>query len=238
MAPKRPREATRDASAPEAKKRKGFRVGPENLPDGPWRRKVDKVKKDLIHRAKVKKAYAKIKARETGQEAKTTTQDPDEKLEVEDDETPDPKPIPDAESDAEVQEEEEEEEAKPQAEEEKPRTNTAKKHKPSKPEDDPGMHPSRAADLNLDANARARRANRPGYFSKPLAESSRREAERAAREEAARQRHREREQRLRERQRLRRLSARAREVGPDGRRKLGRESEVLLDKVKRMMGKT
>ncbi|KAJ8122700.1 hypothetical protein O1611_g9779 [Lasiodiplodia mahajangana] len=54
-----------DSSGPVAKKhRKGFRVGPENLPDGPWRRKVDKIKKDLIHKAKVKKAYKKIKTTE------------------------------------------------------------------------------------------------------------------------------------------------------------------------------
>jgi hypothetical protein len=44
MAPKRAREKTDDTTAAssgrEAKKpRKGFRVGPENLPDGPWRRK-------------------------------------------------------------------------------------------------------------------------------------------------------------------------------------------------------
>lgn len=30
---------TRDAAAPGAKKRKGFRVGPQHLPDGPWKRK-------------------------------------------------------------------------------------------------------------------------------------------------------------------------------------------------------
>lgn len=47
MAPKRPLEddvaaagAGAGAGAPEAKKpKKGFRVGPENLPDGPWKRK-------------------------------------------------------------------------------------------------------------------------------------------------------------------------------------------------------
>lgn len=29
----------RAPAAPDAKKRKGFRVGPGNLPDGPWKRK-------------------------------------------------------------------------------------------------------------------------------------------------------------------------------------------------------
>lgn len=38
MAPKRPIEAEKnDTETP--KPRKGFRVGPDNLPDGPWRRK-------------------------------------------------------------------------------------------------------------------------------------------------------------------------------------------------------
>ncbi|KFX93026.1 hypothetical protein O988_07033, partial [Pseudogymnoascus sp. VKM F-3808] len=62
MAPKRDRED--DAQVPQVKKvRGGFKVGPDNLPDGTWRRKVIKIKKDLIHNAKVKKSYAKVKAR-------------------------------------------------------------------------------------------------------------------------------------------------------------------------------
>ncbi|TAQ91264.1 hypothetical protein B7494_g385 [Chlorociboria aeruginascens] len=65
MAPKRPFEETESTTAPQAKKqRSGFKVGPDNLPDGTWRRKIVKIKKDLIHKAKVKKTYATIKARE------------------------------------------------------------------------------------------------------------------------------------------------------------------------------
>jgi hypothetical protein len=88
--PKRSREESNEpGSSPakdDARKSKkakhGFRVGPENLPDGPWKRKgtyikpqsisprpranrhptVAKIKKDLIVKAKVKKEYAKIKA--------------------------------------------------------------------------------------------------------------------------------------------------------------------------------
>ncbi|KAJ6091336.1 hypothetical protein N7467_003305 [Penicillium canescens] len=66
MAPKRthdgdPAPATKP---PAVKKRKGFSVGPANLPDGTYRRKTQKIKNDLIQKAKVKKAYAKIKAQE------------------------------------------------------------------------------------------------------------------------------------------------------------------------------
>ncbi|ORY62941.1 uncharacterized protein BCR38DRAFT_217972 [Pseudomassariella vexata] len=65
MAPKRPLEGeTNPGSAPVVKKARGFKVGPDNLPDGPWRRKVVKVKKNLIEKAKLKKSYAKIKASE------------------------------------------------------------------------------------------------------------------------------------------------------------------------------
>ncbi|KAJ5901995.1 hypothetical protein N7495_002523 [Penicillium taxi] len=67
MAPKRPQDAINtSASRTESpvKKRKGFSVGPANLPDGTYRRKTQKIKSDLIQKAKVKKAYAKIKAQE------------------------------------------------------------------------------------------------------------------------------------------------------------------------------
>ncbi|KAJ5577009.1 hypothetical protein N7535_003935 [Penicillium sp. DV-2018c] len=67
MAPKRTRDSEAAPSSkgePEVKKRKGFSVGPANLPDGTYRRKTQKIKNDLIHKAKVKKAYAKIKAQE------------------------------------------------------------------------------------------------------------------------------------------------------------------------------
>ncbi|OAP58222.1 hypothetical protein AYL99_07312 [Fonsecaea erecta] len=52
------------AKEPDKKKRKGFSVGPANLPDGTYRRKAQKIKNDLIQKAKVKKAYAKVKAQE------------------------------------------------------------------------------------------------------------------------------------------------------------------------------
>ncbi|CEO58996.1 hypothetical protein PMG11_03687 [Penicillium brasilianum] len=68
MAPKRTRDGESKSSEsradPAMKKRKGFSVGPANLPDGTYRRKTQKIKSDLIQKAKVKKAYAKIKAQE------------------------------------------------------------------------------------------------------------------------------------------------------------------------------
>ncbi|KIW73792.1 hypothetical protein PV04_01882 [Phialophora macrospora] len=65
MSVKRTRNnADAGAGGPDMKKRKGFSVGPANLPDGTYRRKTQKIKNDLIQKAKVKKAYAKVKAQE------------------------------------------------------------------------------------------------------------------------------------------------------------------------------
>lgn len=65
MAPKRATaEAEPDHIGTQAKRlKKGFTVGPANLPDGTYRRKVQKIKKDLIRKAKVKKSYSKLKER-------------------------------------------------------------------------------------------------------------------------------------------------------------------------------
>ncbi|KAJ5332431.1 RNA processing [Penicillium brevicompactum] len=75
MAPIRTRDGAASKSNPEAKKRKGFSVGPANLPDGTYRRKTQKLKEDLIHKAKVKKAYAKVKAQEEANAPKKSVYD-------------------------------------------------------------------------------------------------------------------------------------------------------------------
>ncbi|MDI1485350.1 MAG: hypothetical protein OHK93_000487 [Ramalina farinacea] len=48
-------------------KKGGFSVGPANLPDGTHRRKVQKIKSDLIRKAQIKKSYAKVKSQELPQ---------------------------------------------------------------------------------------------------------------------------------------------------------------------------
>ncbi|KAI1373688.1 hypothetical protein F4677DRAFT_448258 [Hypoxylon crocopeplum] len=204
MAPKRPLESE-SAATPAAKKlRKGFRVGPGNLPDGPWKRKVDKIKKDLIHKAKVKKAYRKIKAAEQASSkpdatntTTTTTEDADEA------------PL------------------------------------------SPQIHPERQAMLGEDdqpeqspppplAERRPRphkqKARKPGYFDKAEADAERKKTEAEARTQEIARRNAERNSKIAERERLRRAMAKARTPGRDGQRKLGRESGLLLEKVKRMVG--
>ncbi|KHO02141.1 uncharacterized protein MAM_01142 [Metarhizium album ARSEF 1941] len=202
MAPKRPLESGAPSSEPK-KSRRGFRVGPDNLPDGPWRRKVTKIKKNLIQKAKVKKEYAKVKAREHGND-----------------------------------DDDDEDDANPPVE-------------PPKSQDGGGekIHPTRELMLKDEERAQAgagasadpasdgvrRRTRRPGYYDKQLkkAEACRKESEERALE--MQRRREERQRKLAERERFKKAMAKT--VGRNGEKKLGRESTILLDKVKKMMEK-
>jgi hypothetical protein len=77
MSVKRSREDAGE-SQQSSKKRKGFSVGPANLPDGTYRRKTTKIKNDLIQKAKVRKAYAKVKAQEEDEKEEQLRQQDDE----------------------------------------------------------------------------------------------------------------------------------------------------------------
>ncbi|KAI8723402.1 hypothetical protein NCS52_00196000 [Fusarium sp. LHS14.1] len=219
MAAKRQNDA--EPAAPEAKKPKhGFRVGPENLPDGPWRRKVTKVKKELIHKAKVKKAYAKIKAREQ-QAAQESTKKPE--------------PVP-----IQAPSEDVEEDAGKQPE------NDANAGEEKKPEEEgEQMHPTRHLMLVDEAKAQTnaigedtsdgnrRRTRRPGYYDKQLQKADERRKEAEERQKEFQRRREEREQKIAQRERFKKAMAKTRDR--DGKKKLGRESSILLDKVRRMV---
>ncbi|KAI1345598.1 hypothetical protein F5Y01DRAFT_52415 [Xylaria sp. FL0043] len=268
MAPskKRPAESD-DASGPAAKKhRKGFRVGPENLPDGPWRRKVDKIKKDLIHKAKVKKAYKKIKSTELATSpsaSKLTLEDVNagSVTVVKTDTGEDGKGTRDGREDSSGSGSDNDDEVEK-------RLGTAETPSPQ-------LHPQRQAMLNDDVsddedtvamrknNARrrtersgdddqppednqshkpadrerySRQKRRPGYFDKALTMAERKKAEAAERAAEKERREAERRRRTEERERFRRAMAKARKPGRDGQRRLGRESGLLLEKVKKMVG--
>ncbi|KAI0172258.1 hypothetical protein GGR52DRAFT_461242 [Hypoxylon sp. FL1284] len=197
MAPKRPLEADSTATPAAKKLRKGFRVGPANLPDGPWKRKVDRIKKDLIHKAKVKKAYQKIKA------AEQKSSKPDAADDV--DEAP-PSPTIHPERQAMLDEDEEEPEPSP----------------PPPTERQPRQ--------------RKQKQRKPGYFDKDTAEAERKKAEAEARAKEIEERNAERDRKIAERERFRKALAKARTPGRDGQRKLGRESGLLLEKVKKLVG--
>ncbi|KAI9760270.1 MAG: Aspartate aminotransferase, cytoplasmic [Chaenotheca gracillima] len=194
------RPSATDAPAKKQKK-KGFTVGPANLPDGTYRRKAEKIKKDLIHKAKVRKEYAKVKEREaaSASAAATSTQSQADRP---------PSPTTERHPDRE-----------------------AMLERPASPVADPRPDPST-------------RAPRPKKVYKPKqtpyanelrqGEARKVEAERRRAEYEAAQR--QRTERIDERERFRRAMAKARQGGKNGQRKLGRESGVLLERVRRVVG--
>ncbi|KAI9705334.1 MAG: hypothetical protein M1820_005164 [Bogoriella megaspora] len=219
MAQKRQLDAvdTAPISQPLAKRpKKGFTVGPANLPDGTYKRKAQKIKKHLIEKAKLKKQYAKIKTKEQTGHTKG--------------------PIPAEEVNAQVEAEAQDDFENFSSEEsvysENNDTVTASSpireqrpvdQKPSSPEIDDRVHPDR------------RNRTRPKPFAKEsaYASSKRQQAEerRKAKEEAMRQR----QQKLEERERFRKAMAKAKQPGRDGKRRLGRESKILLERVQKMV---
>ncbi|KAJ5682438.1 hypothetical protein N7462_005603 [Penicillium macrosclerotiorum] len=197
MAPKRPREIEKTSAEPRTenaiKKRKGFSVGPANLPDGTYRRKS---KSDLIQKAKVKKAYAKIKAQEVAAgtpKSVYTTADEEKNDE--------------------------------------PESASLELHPDrvamlNEPEPEPEAKPApRREHRSRDNAGKKERKPRPSAFSKEiqLAEQRKQAAEARKREIEAKQKERE-------------AMARARRPDQFGKRRLGRESKVLLSRVQRMVG--
>jgi hypothetical protein len=207
MAPtKRPREDDSTTTPAPKKHRPGFRVGPANLPDGTWKRKVDKIKKTLIHKAKVKKSYAKIKAQEQANiESERKIYDALEREEdgvgkTQQELHPDRKAMLDA------PEEEEEEHAR-----------------------------DRAAERNRRRGNANGRGNKPAYFAKEMEIARKQKEEREAKQAEFERRQKEIAEKREERERFRRQMAKARSGGKNGQRKLGRESKVLLERVKKIV---
>jgi hypothetical protein len=200
MASKRPGENESDAPQPK-KPRTGFKVGPDNLPDGTWKRKVIKIKKNLIHKAKVKKSYAKLKAREP----------------------PVGKPIPDE------------------------ALEDVQAATPLPPQPSFELHPERQAMLDApreptppplrasQARSSRKRSRKPAYFEKETTFAEQKKTEAEARKIEFERRDRERKQKIAERERFRKTMAKARIGGKKGQRKLGRESKLLLEKVRRVV---
>jgi len=203
------------------KQRGGFRVGPANLPDGTYKRKTQKIKEHLIHRAQIKKDYAKL--RKQGHVR-------DEREEL---------PIP-----ASMRQE------SPAGRE---HTKQPEDTQPTQVDDSTtAPHPDRQSLINragtytqpheTDENVpqegvqpRKRRKAKHQPFKHEHDQALRRKAEADERRKAREAAERERQQKIEERQRFRKAMAKARTGGPNGQRKLGRESKVLLERVRRMV---
>ncbi|KAK0745153.1 hypothetical protein B0T21DRAFT_408199 [Apiosordaria backusii] len=236
MAPKRANDDS-EASADRAKKpRQGFRVGPDNLPDGAWKRKVTKIKKDLITKAKIKKQYSKIKAAHTSTSEGPTPTIPEL--------PPSPTHHPTTSDQTPAASESDSKQKSSEAEE-----------PPASPS--PELHPSRLHLLTTDEapnpNASApdfpplpkrnngdrsrNKKRKPDYFEKELSKAAELKAKQEARQAEFARRQKEKEDRIRQRERWRRQMDKAKR--PDkktGKVKVGRESRILLEKVERLVG--
>ncbi|KAG6365831.1 hypothetical protein INS49_000007 [Diaporthe citri] len=240
-------------AAPEAKKRKGFRVGPDNLPDGAWRRKNTKIKHELIHKAKVKKDYAKVKAELQKERERQENPAPGTAAAEEPQIHPDRQQRMD---DEQLDRQHVDGESAPprrQARRKEPTSGGNQQELGQRGEHEDGPTPPKPTSTTTtipfpaepptskDPKARReRRKRRPDYYDKALEEGSRKKAEAEARAAEAERREQERARSIDERERTRRAMLKAKGFSasgkPRGRPKLGRESKVLLDKVKRMVG--
>ncbi|AEO66798.1 99fb88df-19d3-4bef-9321-002f70935c46 [Thermothielavioides terrestris] len=241
-------EAGSAAASEDGRKSKkakhGFRVGPENLPDGPWRRKVAKIKKELITKAKVKKQYAKIKAEHQKQQAATPskpTEDQNQSGALESGRSPASTPAPaqiHPERQAMLESFSSSKQQPPAARSSFSETN------PTTPQKEPQQQ-DQQQDQDQDhqqpprggqQQQQHRRRQRPDYFRKELAAAERARQQAEARAAEAARREEERQRRRAERERYRRAMAKAKTPGRDGKPKLGRESKLLLERVRKMMG--
>lgn len=167
---------------------------------------MKKIKDALIHKVKVKKQYAKLKAREKAEETgpRRSVYEREEHPSDNDGEPAEPVPEPSLE----------------------PHPDRVRMLENAAPENEPNQH-----------TEQRQRRQRPQPYQKEseFARKKKEEADvrQAAREEAER----ERAVKVAERERFKKTMAKAR-GGPNGQRKLGRESTVLLAKAQRIMGKT
>ena len=95
--------------------------------------------------------------------------------------------------------------------------------------------PPRNTGPKLPRAERKPRAKKPGYFEKEQAIADAKKKEQEERRAEFDRRDKEKKAKLEERERFRRAMAKARTGGRNGQRKLGKESNVLLEKVKRMV---
>jgi hypothetical protein len=210
MSQKRSRPSPPLGEKNSKKTKRGFQVGPSNLPDGTYRRKgmlanyreikpcllvlsVEKIKQNLVRKAQLKKDLARARAQEKVSEAAPTDSVDIGTEQASIEPHPDRQALMDASSDAE-------------------------------PEQTQPFGPSRRW---------KRPKTNPFNQETQAAQRHREEAEqrKRIREDAEAQR----KKKIEDRHRMQKAMAKARKPGRDGKRKLGRESAVLLEKVKKLM---
>jgi hypothetical protein len=228
-AEKRKQDATSAPDGGDRKKaKKGFQVGPANLPDGTYKRKAKKIKDSLIERALIQKEYARLKRQGKIPDAQEDSIPVPASAHLDQATAPTPTPTN---GDA----------------EDKPAAPLREASPPSAPHPDrqnlmtrPSLSPEPARVLRAPREPRERkvRERKPKFqpFSKEHAQATARKEEAEARRLDIEEGHRERKRKIEEREKMQRAMAKARKGGVNGQRKLGRESNVLLMKVQKMVG--
>lgn len=251
---------------PTSKYSKGFKVGPANLPEGAHKRKTQEIKRSLIERANIKKEYARVKKLQKDpvqdrkekrdaalpvpasvrldEEREARRRKMMEGQEAGSDESEDEGSAnggeggdkdeiwggveDEAKTEKQEKQEDNPEEPAPSAVLEAPR--------PAASQDTPFEEDVNPDDANIHPDRRRQRRpkNLPFAREASAAQKRKQEAEerRRQREEAEAQR----QQKIEDRERFRRAMAKARGNGHGGKRKLGRESQPLLERVRRMVG--
>ncbi|CRG89711.1 hypothetical protein PISL3812_06750 [Talaromyces islandicus] len=212
MSSKRARDADDVTSQAPKKQKKGFSVGPDNLPDGTYRRKTQKIKNDLIQKAKVKKAYAKIKAaEEESAPARSSYYN-----------------YADESTSADNNNEHSSASAQPASLELHPdrlaMLNTEQPAETNNNNDNSNRRRGGRGGENGE-NGRRKRRPKPSAFAKEIEIAEKRRQAQEARQK-------ERELKAKERE----VMARAKRPDQFGKRRLGRESKALLSKVQRIVG--
>ncbi|KAI9663096.1 MAG: hypothetical protein M1821_008144 [Bathelium mastoideum] len=206
----------------EKRVRKGFALGPANLPDGTYKRKRG---------AKLKKQYAKVKAREqlAAQENKEPSQHVDRIPQIPEQNEND-EPSSNAQSDDFDGFSDGPKSDDPPNSPSILAVETTSNPRLSQPDEvateeapDERVHPQR------------RQRARPQTFAKEAAYAHKKRTEAQERQKAKEEAARQRKEKLEERERFRKAMIKAKTPGKDGKRKLGRESKVLLERVQKMM---
>jgi hypothetical protein len=101
---------------------------------------------------------------------------------------------------------------------------------------DAPQEPMPSAQQNSRQHSERKNPRKPAYFEKETAFAEKKQTEAEARRLEFEKRKNERDHKNAERERLRKAMAKARMGGPNGQRKLGRESKVLLERVRKIVG--
>lgn len=228
-----------ESTKKQRKTNKGFSVGPANLPDGTYRRKTQKIKNDLISKAKVKKAYAKVKSHEDGEDEVSKynpykeTEDPTRPTEQVQDATKEtveseehtPQPTNEIHPDRQAMLDAPEVYTAPggQSNRQPKRKERAPRGRKSMGDEESNANLSK---LGERGSRQQRDVDRPVRYQKEFAQAEEKKAQEVARQKVQQQRHKE-----------RKAMMKARKPGKDGMPKLGRQSDILLSRVKRLVGK-